>query len=89
MCYFFEWAENFQNQSILIIDSCSTNVLLDTNSEGHCYEMHVGNVPRTIMSKGFSMREGHKYGRITLGNNDKLMISYRRESTHDYTMDAR
>ena len=43
------------------------------------------------MTKGTSTRRknrlpGSLYGNFEPGNNDKLMISYRRESSHDYTM---
>ena len=43
------------------------------------------------MTKGTSTRRknrlpGSLYGNFDPGNNDKLMISYRRESSHDYTM---
>ena len=43
------------------------------------------------MTKGTSTRRknrlpGSLYGNFDPGNNDKLMISYRRDSSHDYTM---
>ena len=56
-----------------------------------CFELHIGNTPRSIMTKGTSTRRknrlpGSLYGNFDPGNNDKLMISYRREPSHDYTM---
>ena len=58
---------------------------------GDCNELHIGYIPRSIMTKGTSTRRknrlpGSLYGNFDPGNNDKLMISYRRESSHDYTM---
>ena len=58
-----------------------------------CHELHIGNTPRSIMTKGTSTRRknrlpGSLYGNCDLGNNDKLMITYRREPSHDYTLDA-
>ena len=38
------------------------------------------------MTKGNSMSYGTRYGNFIRGNRDKLMISYRREPSHDYTM---
>ena len=38
------------------------------------------------MTKGNSVAIGTKYGNFIRGNKDKLMISYRREPSHDYTM---
>ena len=38
------------------------------------------------MTKGNSVTNGTTYGNFIRGNNDKLMISYRREPSHDYTM---
>ena len=52
----------------------------------NCHELHIGNTPRSIMTKGNSFANGTKYGNFIEGNRDKLMISYRREQTHDYTM---
>ena len=51
-----------------------------------CHELHIGNTPRTIMTKGTSVTSGTRYGNFIRGNKDKLMISYRREPSHDYTM---
>ena len=49
-------------------------------------ELHTGNIPRSIMTKGNSMSYGTPYGNFIRGNKDKLMISYRREPTHNYSM---
>ena len=38
------------------------------------------------MTKGNSVAIGTEYGNFIRGNKDKLMISYRREPSHDYTM---
>ena len=38
------------------------------------------------MTKGNSMSYGTQYGNFIRGNKDKLMISYRREPSHDYSM---
>ena len=38
------------------------------------------------MTKGKSNSFGTRYGNFIRGNKDKLMISYRREPSHDYTM---
>ena len=51
-----------------------------------CNELHTGNIPRSIMTKGNSISYGTQYGNFIRGNKDKLMISYGRESTHDYSM---
>ena len=40
------------------------------------------------MTKGNSVAIGTPYGNFIRGNKDKLMISYRREPSHDYTMRA-
>ena len=58
-----------------------------------CKELHIGNTPRSIMTKGTSTRRknrlpGSLYGNFDPGNNDKLMITYRREPSHDYTMEG-
>ena len=45
-----------------------------------------GNTPRSIMIKGTSVAIGTPYGNFIRGNKDKLMISYRREPSHDYRM---
>ena len=43
-------------------------------------------MPRSIMTKGNSISHGTQYGNFIRGNKDKLMITYRREPSHDYTM---
>jgi len=58
----------------------------DLNIYSDCIEKGTGNTPRSIMTKGNSISYGTRYGNFIRGNNDKLMISYRRESSHDYTM---
>ena len=90
-CEFFGFTENHENESILIFHSCSTNLNLKTEDQGQCQEKHIGNTPRSIMTKGTSTRRknrlpGSLYGNFDPGNNDKLMITYRREPSHDYTM---
>ena len=98
-CQFFGFTENPENESILIFHSCSTNLNIDNDDVmestgagyGDCGELHIGNTPRSIMTKGISTRRknglpGSLYGNVDPGNNDKLMISYRREPSHDYEM---
>ena len=91
-CEFFRFIEPPMEESILIFHSCSSNlnVKKDINI---CNELHIGNTPRSIMTKGTSTRrknrlDGYLYGNFDPGNQDKLMITYRRESSHDYTMDG-
>ena len=64
---------------------CSTNLNTDIFSD-ECSEFHVGNTPRSIITKGNSVTLGTQYGNFIHGNKDKLMISYRREPSHDYMM---
>ena len=52
-----------------------------------CNELHIGNTPRSIMTKGNSVTIGTRYRNFVRGNKDKLMISYRRERSHDYLME--
>ena len=85
-CEFFGFTENHENESILIFHSCSTNINLKTESTGVCGEKHIGNTPRSIITKGNSIANGTQYGNFIKGNRDKLMISYRRAPSHDYTM---
>ena len=92
-CEFFGFTENPQTESILIVHSCTTNLELDnvdSKSKSGCIEIHTGNQPRSIMTKGASTRPKSRlpgaYGNLDLGNDDKLMITYRRERSHDYTM---
>ena len=56
-----------------------------------CGENHIGNTPRSIMTKGTSTRRknrlpGNLYGNFDPGDQDKLMITYERDPTRDYTM---
>ena len=83
--------ENNENESILIFHSCSSNLNVGENKLSNwelesCLELHIGNTPRSIMTKGISVTNGTQYGNFIRGNKDKLMISYMRESSHDYTM---
>ena len=58
--------------------------LWDNKDTRECNELHTGNTPRSIMTKGSSTSKGTVYGNLIRGNKDKLMISYLR---HDnYTM---
>ena len=85
---FFGLIENLDEQSILIFHSCSSNLNLEFNNtdDTQCAELHIGNTPRSIMTKGNSISSGTPYGNFIRGNNDKLMISYTREPSHTYTM---
>ena len=88
-CEFFGFTENHENESILIFHSCSTNIRSTSNDTGICGELHIGNTPRSIMTKGTSTRRknrllGSLYGNFDPGNSDKLMISYRREQSRLY-----
>ena len=56
------------------------------SGSGCDWEYHIGNTPRSIMTKGKSRLPGPLYGNFHPGNEDKLMISYRREPKHDYMM---
>ena len=85
-CQFFGFTENHQDESILIFHTCSTNLFISSSNTGNCGELHIGNTPRSIMTKGNSVKIGTPYGNFIRGNNDKLMISYRREPSHDYTL---
>ena len=89
-CEYFGFTKNHENESILIFHSCSSNLNIDKDQTdsgfGNCNELHIGNTPRSIMTKGNSVANGTRYGNFIKGNRDKLMISYRREQTHDYTM---
>ena len=53
---------------------------------GSCKELHIGDIPRSIMTKGNSVTNGTQYRNFIRGNKDKLMITYRREPSHDYSM---
>ena len=87
-CEFFGFTENHNDESILIFHSCSSNLFLtsDDLGESECNELHTGNTPRSIMTKGNSVTIGTPYGNFIRGNRDKMMISYSREPSHDYIM---
>ena len=86
-CEFFGFSENFADESIIIFHECSNNFYENTTEKNWCGEKHIGNTPRTIMTKGTSTQpKPRPYGNFHPGNNDKLMISYRREPSHDYSM---
>ena len=59
-----------------------------TSGVNTCNELHTGYIPRSIMTKGNSISDGTQYRNFIRGNKDKLMISYQREPSHDYTMTA-
>ena len=86
-CKFFGFNSNHEDESILIFHICSTNIFTGSNVDySNCGELHTGDIPRSVMTKGISTTEGTPYGNFIRGNNDKLMISYEREWSHDYTM---
>ena len=90
-CEFLGFIEVLKEESIIIFHSCSTNLNLNSDGLGSCNERHTGNTPRSIMTKGSSTRRknrlpGSLYGNFDPGDQDKLMITYKRQSTHDYTM---
>ena len=88
-CELFGFTKNHENESILIFHSCSSNINVgkdQLNSLNSCNELHIGNTPRSIMTKGNSISYGTRYGNFIKGNRDKLMITYRREPSHDYAM---
>ena len=96
-CEFFGLIQSPREESILIFHSCSSNFnqsspMKVTNDIILCHEKHIGNTPRSIMTKGTSTRRknslpGYLYGNFDPGDADKLMITYRRESSHNYSMD--
>ena len=57
-CEIFGLTENHDNASILIFHSCSTSDSLNTDFTGSCGEMHTGNAPRSVMTKGISTGKG-------------------------------
>ena len=92
-CEFFEFIEAPIEESIIIFHSCSTNLNLETSPYNLCGENHIGNTPRSIMTKGSSTRRknrspGYLYGNFDPGDQDKLMITYKRDQTHDYILDG-
>ena len=94
-CEFFGFIEAPNEESILIFHSCSSNIELNLapGQSTFCIENHTGNTPRSIMTKGTSTRRknrlpGYLYGNFDPGDQDKLMITYYRDPTHDYTMEG-
>ena len=91
-CEFFGFIEAPNKESILIFHSCSSNLELKVAEQKTlCIERDTGNTPRSIMTKGTSTRRknrlpGYLYGNFDPGDQDKLMITYYRDPTHDYTM---
>ena len=91
-CKFFGFIDAANEESILIFHACSTNLELNVKpGYTNCIENHTGNTPRSIMTKGTSTRRknrlpGYLYGNFDPGDQDKLMITYYRDPTHDYTM---
>ena len=52
-CEYFGFIENHEDESILLFHSCSTNIdekINDINEAG-CNELHIGNTPRSIMTR--------------------------------------
>ena len=79
------------DESIIIFHSCSSNLDVKRSDGSNCYEKHIGNTPRSIMTKGTSTRRknrlpGMLYGNFDPGDQDKLMITYERDPEHDYTL---
>ena len=95
-CEFFGFIDAPIEESILIFNACSSNIEVNLAAGiGKCKEDHTGNTPRSIMTKGTSTRRkisgnrpGYLYGNFDPGDQDKLMITYYRDPTHDYTMDG-
>ena len=91
-CEIFGFIEAPIEESIIIFHSCSNNI--DVGREhSNCNENHIGNTPRSIMTKGTSTRRknslpGYLYGNFDPGDQDKLMITYKRDPTHNYTLSA-
>ena len=90
-CDFFGFTENHEDESILIFHRCSSSLNVKSDSFEkiriyQCHELHTGNTPRSIMTKGNSVTKGTTYGNFVRGNKDKLMITYRRERSHVYSM---
>ena len=81
------------DESIIIFHSCSSNLDVKRSDGSNCYEKHIGNTPRSIMTKGTSTRRknrlpGMLYGNFDPGDQDKLMITYERDPEHDYTLNG-
>ena len=52
-CEYFGFIENHEDESILLFHSCSTNIDEKVNdiNEAGCNELHIGNTPRSIMTR--------------------------------------
>ena len=92
-CELFGFIEAPIKESIIIFHSCSTSLDLNRLQSEQCEENHIGNTPRSIMTRGTSTRRknslpGYLYGNFDPGDQDKLMITYQRDPTHDYTLDG-
>ena len=90
-CEFLGFIEALNEESIIILHSCSTSLDLNRSKSFYCHENHAGNTPRSIMTKGTSTRRknrlpGYLYGNFDPGDQDKLMITYYRDPTHDYSL---
>ena len=90
-CQIFGFIEAPIEESIIIFHACSSNLNVKWPDSWGCGELHIGNTPRSIMTKVTSTRRknrlpGSLYGNCDLGDQDKLMITYNRDQTHDYTM---
>ena len=74
-----------ENESIPIFHSSSSNlnIKLNDTDDTYCGELHTGNTPRSIITKGNSVKIGTPYDNFIRGNRDKLMISL---IAHIYTM---
>ena len=81
-CEFFGFIEPPLQESIIIFHACSSNFNAESQNLNSCGELHIGNTPRSIMTKGTSTRRksrlpGKLYGNVDPGDNDKLMITFR------------
>ena len=50
-CELFGFIETPVEESILIFHSCSSNLNVNKSYNSDCKELHIGNVPRSIMSE--------------------------------------
>ena len=90
---FFGFIEAPIKDSIIIIHSCSSSLDVQASMSMMCEENHIGNTPRSIMTKGTSTRRknrlpGYLYGNFDPGDQDKLMITYERDPTQDYSLNG-
>ena len=90
-CEFFGFTENHDYESIIIMHSCSTSIYLNNSlrsTDNGCIEKNLGQQPRSIMTKGGSIRakSPRPYGNFDPGNDDKLMISYLRDRDIHYSL---